>query len=899
MQTRFQPWRRDSSGNLGPGFGRGFVVGAACLLLLSGAAFPADGGGPIAGAEPLTCKAVNGGVLLEWNFAFFAPIEGYLLSRDKVVIASLPPDATSYFDQRVEAGPHVYLLQAINFTGDIGDLATCEVTVGDSGLRCKPDGNLVYLEWGPILIDVLILRFEIIRNGELIAVVPPRQLSYVDRVPTVGSYRYAVHAVVSEDSKFLVGTCTVEVQCFGLTALVRGLEVLLNWGLTSTDPPITPDAVFYVHRDGQLIAKTTEGTYTDTVPAPGEYLYEVYLDLGTGGVRILLVGACLVAVPGVSIPPPTDLKCIVLSVDPGPVPLPEDPTNTGGSTGIDSDGDGVVDSFPPAAVVLLEWVNPILYDKIVIHRNDGVIATIPGDQSSYVDRVHWGGTFVYAVFGVLGNVRSRAAKCEVEVPPVFVPPPQDFTCVLLDILMDPTDPDNPRSDVVGEGNSVAPFDVVLLKWWNPVRYESLVILRDREILAELPGDAMMYRDVAPPAGEHVYGIYGIVADGRRSPTAVCWIVVGPEPVPPVTNLVCRPEQFEPQDDTTTGAMAVLTWTNAAKYDAIEIVRNDGIGVSLPGDAESYVDSGLEPGVYIYQVIAVLGGNKSPPVTCQVVIMGPPTRNLLYFDSGIVPVPDPAGVEPEPTPLPGGVRSAGEASGNVITCLADNADEVQGWSFGVASDPKFIVPKETSLEGTITETFNEGKGPDFLILDILADGTGVVMAAIISQTEPFEMLPPGMGHSLLHIAYGPGPSGMPGQLYPVRYADTLGSPPVQVLFVVKGFEVIPRTLPGWVTVGGPIFIRGDANADGSADISDAVTVLSWLFMGGKEPGCLEAADINRSGAVNIADPVYLLNFKFLGGPAPPHPYPDCGRAAAPLGCKEHEFCGWPPNADVAP
>jgi hypothetical protein len=161
-----------------------------------------------------------------------------------------------------------------------------------------------------------------------------------------------------------------------------------------------------------------------------------------------------------------------------------------------------------------------------------------------------------------------------------------------------------------------------------------------------------------------------------------------------------------------------------------------------------------------------------------------------------------------------------------------------------------------------------------------------------------MLPPAMGHPILHVTYGAGPSGTPGELYPVRYSDSLGSPPVQVLFVVNGFEVIPRTLPGWVSVGGPRFIRGDANADGSADISDAVTVLAWLFLGGREPGCLEAADINRSGAVNIADPVYLLNFKFLGGPPPPHPYPECGRAAAPLGCERHEFCGWPPT-DEAP
>lgn len=72
-----------------------------------------------------------------------------------------------------------------------------------------------------------------------------------------------------------------------------------------------------------------------------------------------------------------------------------------------------------------------------------------------------------------------------------------------------------------------------------------------------------------------------------------------------------------------------------------------------------------------------------------------------------------------------------------------------------------------------------------------------------------------------------------------------------------------------------FLRGDANSDTNVDISDAVTVLDYLFLGGVRDGCLDAMDADDTGLVNISDPIYLLNFLFLGGSAPPPPFPRSG------------------------
>jgi hypothetical protein len=64
-----------------------------------------------------------------------------------------------------------------------------------------------------------------------------------------------------------------------------------------------------------------------------------------------------------------------------------------------------------------------------------------------------------------------------------------------------------------------------------------------------------------------------------------------------------------------------------------------------------------------------------------------------------------------------------------------------------------------------------------------------------------------------------------------------------------------------------FICGDANSDGSVDISDAVYLISYIFSGGSEPQPLLAGDANCDSAVDIADAVYLIAYIFTGGSAP--------------------------------
>ncbi len=121
------------------------------------------------------------------------------------------------------------------------------------------------------------------------------------------------------------------------------------------------------------------------------------------------------------------------------------------------------------------------------------------------------------------------------------------------------------------------------------------------------------------------------------------------------------------------------------------------------------------------------------------------------------------------------------------------------------------------------------------------------------------------------------------------------PEIDVTTVYRFDQAPERILYTLRLVAGPArampFRRGDSNGDGRIDISDAVKVLAWLFLGDSQPGCLESADSNGDSKHDIADAVGLLSFLFLGGEAPPFPGPQwCGLPQEPVfGCDSSAGC----------
>ena len=63
------------------------------------------------------------------------------------------------------------------------------------------------------------------------------------------------------------------------------------------------------------------------------------------------------------------------------------------------------------------------------------------------------------------------------------------------------------------------------------------------------------------------------------------------------------------------------------------------------------------------------------------------------------------------------------------------------------------------------------------------------------------------------------------------------------------------------------LRGDANHDGSLNITDAIFFLVFLFRSGEAPYCEPIADANHDGSLNITDAIFFLVFLFREGQPP--------------------------------
>ncbi len=86
-------------------------------------------------------------------------------------------------------------------------------------------------------------------------------------------------------------------------------------------------------------------------------------------------------------------------------------------------------------------------------------------------------------------------------------------------------------------------------------------------------------------------------------------------------------------------------------------------------------------------------------------------------------------------------------------------------------------------------------------------------------------------------------------------------------------------------------RGNANADATTDISDAIFMLGFLFLGGRPPTCEKTLDVNDDGRKDISDAVNLLNHLFLGGLRPAPPFRECSEDPTEddLDCESFAAC----------
>jgi len=220
--------------------------------------------------------------------------------------------------------------------------------------------------------------------------------------------------------------------------------------------------------------------------------------------------------------------------------------------------------------------------------------------------------------------------------------------------------------------------------------------------------------------------------------------------------------------------------------------------------------------------------------------------------------------------------------------------IAAWAVSVAHDPAVLEIVEATHAGTDVEALF-----GFVKTAIVDNetGTGFVSARVLSCSwcDPF---PSEIDASLARARYLLVPNralldGTPVATA-IRFQDGLRGPgqPVENI-VVHNWEIrIPCDLQDLEIevrfANQPPFMRGDANFDQALDISDPVTILWTKFLEASDAPiqCDDAADSNDDGVVDISDAIYIFSYLYLGGPRPPAPFPGTGRDASEddLGCR---------------
>jgi hypothetical protein len=217
------------------------------------------------------------------------------------------------------------------------------------------------------------------------------------------------------------------------------------------------------------------------------------------------------------------------------------------------------------------------------------------------------------------------------------------------------------------------------------------------------------------------------------------------------------------------------------------------------------------------------------------------------------------------------ETTGDVDDSALTVLRDVA------SFGVGNPDTTITGTTTLVGGgwhlvTATRSIDVGAGES--VLRLYVDGE-------LEAVGPAPNIGPLTSNGVWGIGRQAQNRGLVGDIDDVRvYARALSQAEIR--------ELVPDSVER-------VFRRGDADSNGDVNISDPIFSLTFQFLGGSPPDCMDALDSDDNGVVNISDPIANLTYQFLGGAVLPPPGPfNCGPdptedSGGDLGCDTSPEC----------
>jgi hypothetical protein len=218
----------------------------------------------------------------------------------------------------------------------------------------------------------------------------------------------------------------------------------------------------------------------------------------------------------------------------------------------------------------------------------------------------------------------------------------------------------------------------------------------------------------------------------------------------------------------------------------------------------------------------------------------------------------------------------------VPVLATHKDPAQGYTVTAVYDPELIEVTGVDYDSSNIAWLE----PELFAVDISRDPQDpyVTVGILFDVAAPIEgkVMPPSRGARILSFLVDVPRRATPGTAARIELRNQVGHPPLNNIVTVNGFSILPILADGGrveiahLSFPPPgFFRRGDTDGNDYVNITDAIAALNYLFAGGREPDCHDAADVTDDGLIDITDAVFLLTYLFKGGMYPPPPFPEPG------------------------
>lgn len=431
-------------------------------------------------------------------------------------------------------------------------------------------------------------------------------------------------------------------------------------------------------------------------------------------------------------------------------------------------------------------------------------------------------------------------------------------------------------------------NVVLLIWEETVgNPEGVDVFVDDENVGTVTLDLAFLTSLDP--GAHVFRVQesGVPDPSFAEGTLT---IVETQPFSDAEDLVC----VEGSRDENGNCEMVLEWVNPGPLPSYYLIQVDGTDARdhLGGEVTDAILPGLEPGGHSAALIGFLAEAPEKPrsiyrgvfvetectLFCRPGACEPPSdlrlcqaafgndgqnRVRVEWVNGEESYPGGAHVLVDGTPLGKLENRGGDEMVGFVEGLSPGEHTIGiqgdcGSSNGTSSIVEGTIalisqsPHGTPTRGPVFCEFNGEKGTT----------TATWENATPSEFIDVWVLSPELDLVFLRT--------LPGDADSVTVSGTTSAEQEIVLQFFASFDgqCYGSDLVRCTSEGKNAFVRGLCDSrESTLNISSPIFGLSFLFLGGELPSCLEACDADGDGGFNITDPVHVLNFLFLGGPAP--------------------------------